>query len=143
MNRWPMDHQVGRRMYLSVFLYGLATIGFSFSTSMLWALPMLVAVGAADIVSTVLRHSVVQVEAADALRGRVGAVHATSISASNQLGQFRAGVAAELMGPAGAVLAGGVATLLIALWWTRLFPDLLKRDRLFHSEIAVRQGVKQ
>jgi MFS family permease len=143
MNRWPMDHQVGRRMYLAVFVYGLATIGFSFSTSMTWALPMLVAVGAADIVSTVLRHSVVQVETGDALRGRVGAVHATSISASNQLGQFRAGIAAELMGPAGAVLAGGVATVLITLWWARLFPDLLKRDRLFHSEVAIHLGVKQ
>jgi hypothetical protein len=61
----------------------------------------------------------------------VGAVHATSIAASNQLGQFRAGVAAEWLGPVGAVLAGGIVTVLIAVWWTRLFPALFKRDSLF------------
>jgi MFS family permease len=143
MNRWPMDKKVGQRMYLAVFVYGLATVGFSFCTSMAWAIAMLLAIGAADIVSTVLRHTVVQVETADAVRGRVGAVHATSISASNQLGQFRAGVAAEWMGPAGAVLVGGVATVLITLSWARLFPDLFHKDRLFHPKIPVNLGAKQ
>jgi hypothetical protein len=99
--------------------------------------------GAADIVSTVLRHSVVQVETDDALRGRVGAVHATSISASNQLGQFRAGVAAEWWGPVGAVLVGGAATLLITALWMRWFPALLQRDRLFRPTIPVHLGAKQ
>jgi MFS family permease len=143
MNRWPMDHKIGQRMYFAVFMYGLATVGFSFCTSMAWAIVMLLAIGAADIVSTVLRHTVVQVETADALRGRVGAVHATSISASNQLGQFRAGVAAEWIGPAGAVLVGGVATVLITLSWARLFPDLFNKDRLFHPKIPVNLGAKQ
>jgi MFS family permease len=143
MNRWPMDRKIGQRMYLAVFVYGLATIGFSFCTSMAWAIAMLLAIGAADIVSTVLRHTVVQVETADALRGRVGAVHATSISASNQLGQFRAGVSAEWIGPVGAVLVGGVATVLITLSWARLFPALFHKDRLFHPKIAVNLGAKQ
>jgi MFS family permease len=143
MNRWPMDKKIGHRMYFAVFVYGLATIGFSFCTSMAWAIAMLLAIGAADIVSTVLRHTVVQVETADAVRGRVGAVHATSISASNQLGQFRAGVAAEWIGPAGAVLAGGVATVLITLSWARLFPDLFHKDRLFQPKIPVNLGAKQ
>jgi MFS family permease len=142
MNRWPMDRKIGQRMYLAVFVYGLATIGFSFCTSMTWAIIMLLAIGAADIVSTVLRHTVVQVETADGLRGRVGAVHATSISASNQLGQFRAGVSAEWIGPAGAVLVGGVATVLITLSWARLFPDLFHKDRLFHPKIAANLGTK-
>lgn len=130
IGRWPMERQVGRRMFVAVFLYGAATIGFALCTGLLWSLIALLGIGAADIVSTVLRHSVVQVDTDDALRGRVSAVHAASIAASNQLGQFRAGVSAELLGPTGAVLAGGIATLLITLSWARLFPQLLNRDRL-------------
>jgi MFS family permease len=143
MTRWPLQHHIGRRMFGAVFAYGLITIGFAFCTTLLMALLVLALMGAADIVSTVLRHSVVQIDTDDALRGRVGAVHATSIAASNQLGQFRAGAAAEWLGPAGALLAGGVATVLIAAWWARLFPDLLHRDRLIGSTIPVHPGAKQ
>lgn len=143
MTRWPLEHKIGQRMYGAVFAYGLTTIAFSFCTSMPAALLVLSAMGAADIISTVLRHSMVQIETDDALRGRVGAVHAASIVTSNQLGQFRAGVAAEWIGPAGAVLAGGVATLLITAAWMRLFPALLHRDRLFRPTIPVQLGAKQ
>ena len=129
--RSPMGNKVGHRMFIAVALYGVATIGFSFCTQLIWSLAALAAIGAADVVSTVLRHSVVQVETEDALRGRVGAAHSTSIAASNQLGQFRAGVSAELLGPAGAVLFGGITTLLVAASWARLFPELLHRDSLF------------
>lgn len=131
ISRHPMDREVGRRMYAAVMLYGLGTVAFSFCTDLGWAMAALGVVGAADIVSTVLRHSVVQVETADALRGRVGAAHATSIAASNQLGQFRAGVAAEWLGPAAAVLLGGCATVVVVLVWTRLFPALFQRKELF------------
>jgi MFS family permease len=143
MTRWPLQHHIGRRMFGAVFAYGLITTGFAFCTTLLMALLVLALMGAADIVSTVLRHSVVQIDTEDALRGRVGAVHATSIAASNQLGQFRAGAAAEWLGPAGALLAGGLATVLIAAWWARLFPDLLHRDRLIGSTIPVHPGAKQ
>lgn len=143
MTRWPMEHHIGRRMYAAVFIYGLTTMVFSVCTSLPAALLVLAVMGAADIVSTVLRHSVVQVETDDALRGRVGAVHATSISASNQLGQFRAGMAAEWWGPVGAVLVGGAATLLITALWMRWFPALLQRDRLFRPTIPVHLGAKQ
>lgn len=143
MTRWPLEHKIGQRMYGAVFAYGLITMGFSFCTNLLAALLVLALMGAADVISTVLRHSVVQIETDDALRGRVGAVHATSIAASNQLGQFRAGVAAEWLGASGAVLAGGVATVLIAAWWAKLFPSLLHRDRLFRPTIPVQLGAKQ
>jgi MFS family permease len=143
MTRWPLRERIGRRMFGAVLAYGLATMVFSFCTSLPAALAVLALMGAADIVSTVLRHSVVQIDTDDALRGRVGAVHATSIAASNQLGQFRAGVVAEWMGPVGAVLAGGVATVLIAAWWARLFPPLLRRDRLIRPTIPVHLGATQ
>lgn len=142
MTRWPLEHKVGQRMYGAVLAYGLMTIGFSFCANLMAALLVLALMGAADIVSTVLRHSVVQIETDERLRGRVGAVHATSIAASNQLGQFRAGVTAEYLGPVAALLAGGVATLLIAACWARLFPDLLHRDRLFRPTIPVHLGAK-
>ena len=132
--RRPMEHDVGRRMYAAVLVYGLATIAFSFCTELAWALTALAVIGAADIVSTVLRHSVVQVETADALRGRVGAAHATSIAASNQLGQFRAGSVAEWLGPAQAVLLGGCATVLVVAAWTRLFPALYRQGALFSEQ---------
>nr|WP_267877559.1 MFS transporter [Massilia sp. IC2-477] len=134
ISRRPMDQQVGRRMYAAVLVYGSATIAFSVCTDLAWAMAALAVVGAADIVSTVLRHSVVQVETADALRGRVGAAHATSIAASNQLGQFRAGVVAEWLGPATAVLMGGCATVLVVAAWTRLFPALYRRSALFSEQ---------
>lgn len=142
MTRWPLQHKIGWRMYGAVFAYGLISIGFAFCTNLWAALLLLALLGAADVVSTVLRHSVVQIDTGDDLRGRVGAVHATSIAASNQLGQFRAGVVAEWIGPAGALLAGGVATVLIAACWARLFPELLHRDRLFRSTIPVHIGAK-
>lgn len=132
--RWTMDRDVGRRMFAAVLVYGLATAGFSFCTALAWAIAALVVIGAADIVSTVLRHSVVQVETEDGLRGRVGAAHAASIAASNQLGQFRAGVAAQWMGPAGAVLLGGCATVLITVAWVRLFPALFQREGLYRDK---------
>jgi MFS family permease len=142
MTRWPLQHKVGQRMYGAVFAYGVTTIAFSFCASMTSALLVLAAMGAADIVSTVLRHSVVQIETDDALRGRVGAAHAASIVTSNQLGQFRAGVVAEWLGPVGALLAGGVATLAIAAMWMQLFPSLLNRDRLLRPTIAIQPGAK-
>lgn len=135
MSAWighrAIDRNVGRRMFAAVLAFGLATIGFAFCTTLMWAIAALAVIGAADIVSTVLRHSLVQVETEDGLRGRVGAAHATSIAASNQLGQFRAGMSAEWLGPAGAVLAGGCATVLIAAAWARTFPALLNRNALF------------
>lgn len=142
MTRWPLQHKIGQCMYGAVLAYGVMTIGFSFCTSLIAALLVLALMGAADIVSTVLRHSVVQIETEDGLRGRVGAVHATSIAASNQLGQFRAGVAAEYLGAAGALLSGGVAIVLVAAWWARLFPNLLHRDRLFRPTIPIHLGAK-
>ena len=143
LTRWPLQHKIGRRMYGAVVAYGLISIGFAFCTNLWLALLVLALLGAADVVSTVLRHSVVQIDTDDALRGRVGAVHATSIAASNQLGQFRAGVVAEWIGPAGTLLVGGVATVLIAACWARLFPELLQRDRLFPTTIPVHIGAKQ
>ena len=86
--------------------------------------------GAADMVSVVIRQTLVQLETPDIMRGRVSAVNAIFIGASNQLGEFESGATAALLGPVGAAVLGGVGTLLVAVGWVWLFPTLAQRDRM-------------
>jgi hypothetical protein len=86
--------------------------------------------GAADMVSVVIRQSLVQLDTPDDMRGRVGAVNSVFIGASNQLGEFESGATAAWLGAVGSVVLGGVGTLIVALAWSRLFPALRDRDRL-------------
>ena len=78
----------------------------------------------------VLRQTLVQLDTPDDMRGRVSAVNATFISASNQLGEFRAGATAAWLGAVGSALVGGVGTLIVVALWIRLFPQLARRDKL-------------
>jgi hypothetical protein len=84
----------------------------------------------ADMVSVVIRQSLVQLETPDAMRGRVSAVNSIFIGASNQLGEFESGATAAMLGPVGSVLLGGVGTLAVAALWMKLFPALAQRERL-------------
>ena len=128
--RAPIERHVGRRMLLAVAAFGVAILVFAVSTNFVLSLAALAASGAADMVSIVIRQSLVQLETPDEMRGRVSAVNSTFISASNQLGEFRAGAVAALAGPYAAVLLGGAGTLaVVALWW-RLFPAMARRDRM-------------
>jgi len=91
---------------------------------------VLVILGAADMVSMVIRGALVQLDTPDAMRGRVSAVNGLFIGASNQLGEFESGLTAAWLGPVGSVVLGGTGTLLVAAAWMRLFPALAQRDRL-------------
>ncbi|HMZ29118.1 MAG TPA: MFS transporter, partial [Thauera aminoaromatica] len=126
----PLGGAIGRKLFGSVALFGLGTIVFALSTSFALSLAALCLLGAADSVSVVIRQTLVQLETPDAMRGRVSAVNAVFIGASNQLGEFESGVAAALIGVVPAVVAGGIGTLLVAALWIRLFPALWQRDRL-------------
>jgi MFS family permease len=128
--RFPLNSGVGMRMFQAVALFGLATIGFGLSPSIHFALPCLVLLGAADMVSVYVRSTLVQLETPDDMRGRVSAVNSMFIGASNELGDFESGVLASLMGPVPAVLVGGVGAIGITLAWMRLFPALRNRDKL-------------
>ena len=86
--------------------------------------------GAADLVSVVIRQSLVQLETPDAMRGRVSAVNSVFIGASNQLGEFESGATAAWLGPVGSVVLGGIGTIVVAALWLRLFPALARRDTL-------------
>jgi MFS family permease len=126
----PMQRRVGRRMFAAIGVYGVATLVFGLSTAFWLSLAALAVAGAADMVSVVVRQSLVQLETPNAMRGRVSAVNSIFIGASNQLGEFESGATAALLGPVGSVVLGGVGTLVIAGAWMKLFPDLAQRDRL-------------
>lgn len=131
MLRHPPQRRVGRLMLWAIAGFGFGTIVFGLSTSMVLSVAALVFVGAADMLNVVIRQSIVQGLTPDGMRGRVAAVNTVFIGASNELGEFQSGVAAALIGPVGAVVAGGVGTVLIAALWARLFPALRDRDRVF------------
>ena len=86
--------------------------------------------GAADMISVFVRQTLVQIDTPDSMRGRVSAVNTFLTGASNSLGEFESGVVAALIGAVPTVIVGGVASIALALLWSRLFPDLRRRDRL-------------
>lgn len=126
----PLMKNVGRTMFVSVAIFGACMLAFGLSTEFWFSMAMLILGGGADMVSVVIRLTLVQLETPDEMRGRVSAVNATFIGASNELGDFRAGATAEWLGAVGSVIVGGLGTLLVAALWTRLFPPLAQRDRL-------------
>ena len=126
----PLERRVGRTLIGAVAVFGVAMLVFALSASFWLSLIALAVSGAADMVSVVIRQTLVQLETPDAMRGRVSAVNSVFIGASNQLGEFESGATAALLGPVGSVLLGGVGVLLVAGLWTRLFPALWHRDRL-------------
>jgi MFS family permease len=130
LTRWPIERGAGKMMFAAVAGFGLAIVVFALSDNFVIALAALAVLGASDMVSVVLRMTLVQLGTPDEVRGRVTAVNGLFIGASNQLGEFRAGAMASWIGAVPAVLVGGIGTLVIALIWTRLFPQLWRTDRL-------------
>jgi MFS family permease len=128
--RRPVAGRAGWKMLAGITVYGLATLALAVSGSLVLATLALIVLGAADMVSVVVRQSLVQLRTPDEMRGRVGAVNAMMAVSANQLGEFRAGIVAALIGPVPAILLGGVCTLGIVALWTRLFPDVTRIDRL-------------
>src|SRR6202021_3893492 len=128
--RYSINRRVGMRMFQAVIVFGLATVVFAISEWMWLSVLALAILGAADVVSVVIRFSLVQLSTPDEMRGRVGAVNFLFINASNQLGQFESGVTAALLGTMPAAVLGGVATVAIALSWMKLFPTLRDVEKL-------------
>ena len=128
--RRPLRRRVGRSMFIAVAVFGTATIIFALSTSFILSLISLVVLGASDVISVVIRHSLVQIQTPDEMRGRVSAVNSMFIGTSNQLGEFESGITASLFGVVPAVLIGGIGTIIIVIIWMRLFPQLAGIDSL-------------
>jgi len=104
-------HAAGRALFLGVALFGLATLALGLSRSLPLSLAILLLLGAADMVSVVIRQTLVQLHTPDEMRGRVSSVNAIFIGASNQLGEFESGLTAALLGPVGSVLLGGIGSI--------------------------------
>jgi MFS family permease len=125
----PITRRVGAWMFGGVAIFGVATIAFALSTHFLVTLLVLAVLGAADMVSVYIRHLLVQLETPDQIRGRVSAVNAVFIGASNELGEFESGVTAKWLGALRAIVLGGTLTLVVTGVWIRLFPTLWRMDK--------------
>jgi hypothetical protein len=126
----PLRPPVGGRMFAALFAFGLATAIFALSGNLALSCAALAVVGAADVVSVVVRSSLVQLRTPDEMRGRVSAVNSLFVGASNQLGDFRAGSVAALFGVVPAALLGAIGTVAVALLWMRGFPALRRLQQL-------------
>ncbi len=134
----PRHPHGGRAIFLGVALFGAAILVFGVSRDFALSLAALFAMGVGDVISVFVRQTVMQLATPDAMRGRVTAVHMLFVGASNELGDFRAGVVAAWLGTVPAVLLGGVGTLAVVGLWAWLFPDLRRIDRL--ADVKPRAG---
>jgi len=139
MVRLPLDRHVGRVMFASVASFGAATVVFGLSQSFALSFVALMVLGAADMVSVVIRTSLVQLQTPDGMRGRVAAVSSIFTGTSNHLGQFESGVVAAWLGTVASVVIGGAGTLLVAALWIKWFPALWRVDRLVAPEESSRR----
>jgi MFS family permease len=128
LTRRPVGRRAGPILIGGVGVFGVATVVFGVSTALPLSLAALAVLGAADLLSVVIRHSLVQMRTPDAMRGRVSAAHSLTTGTSNQLGEFESGLLAALFGPVAAVLIGGIGTIVIAAVWTQRFPELRRFD---------------
>jgi MFS family permease len=126
----PLTRRAGATMLACVFGFGLCTIVFGLSRNLALSLAALTMLGAFDMVSVIIRHTVIQLGTPDEMRGRVSSVNMVFIGASNEVGQFESGITAEWFGTVPAVVLGGIGTLVVVVLWAWLFPALRRVDRL-------------
>jgi MFS family permease len=127
---WPLRRRAGAAMLWCVAGFGVFTIVFGLSHSLVLSMIALLLAGAADMVSIIVRATLVQLATPDEMRGRVSAVNMLFIGASNEFGQFESGLTASWFGTVPAVILGGVGTLVVVALWAWRFPELRKADRL-------------
>jgi MFS family permease len=129
----PLQGRVGATMLWCVSGFGAFTIVFGLSRNLVLSLLALVLVGASDMVSVVIRVTLLQLMTPDQMRGRVNAVDMVFIGASNELGQFESGLTASWFGTVPAVILGGIGTLIVTAIWAWSFPELRRADKLTAS----------
>jgi len=126
----PLKRHAGITMLWAVAGFGVFTIVFGLSRNLILSLISLLLVGASDMVSVIIRGTLVQLSTPDSMRGRVSAVNSMFIGTSNEFGQFESGLTAHWFGTVPAVVLGGVGTLVVIALWTWLFPELRGADKL-------------
>jgi MFS family permease len=133
LGRYPIRHRNGMVLFAAIGAFGAATIVFALSHSFVLSFAALAFVGLADVVSVLIRITLLQLQTPDDMRGRVNAVGSMFANSSNQLGQFESGVVAAWLGAVPSAVIGGIGTLVVAVVWMRLFPQLARIDRLDQS----------
>ena len=134
LTRGWLRHNVGLWMFGCVGLFGVCIVVFGLSRSFSLSLAALAVMGAADMISVYVRQSLLQLYTPDEMRGRVSSVGTLFVSASNELGEFYAGLMARLLGAVPAVVVGGFATIMVTVLWAWAFPDLRKANKLVPPE---------
>lgn len=127
---FTLKRNVGKIMYTSVAVFGVATVFFALSSNFYLSLLALIILGASDMISVVIRQTLVQLNTPDSMRGRVAAVNMLFIGTSNQLGEFESGITAAWFGTVPAAALGGLGTLIVVGLWMHLFPELYKSDKM-------------
>ncbi|KFC69174.1 Major facilitator superfamily MFS_1 [Devosia sp. LC5] len=130
LTRFPIRNHAGKILFLFVGLFGAFTVVFGLSTTVWISIPALALVGASDMVSATIRETIMQLWTPEEVRGRVNAVNSVFIGASNELGEFRAGTVAHLIGPVPAVALGGLGAIAVAVIWSQVFPALREQKTL-------------
>jgi MFS family permease len=132
--RWSIEARAGKILFWSVAAFGVSISVFSLSTSLALSLIALVGYGAADAISVVIRHSMVQTRTPTEMLGRVITVNSMFTGSSGSLGEFRAGLMAAWLGVVPATLIGGIGAFAVVLIWMRVFPEIARIDKLTSEE---------
>jgi len=139
--RFPFHRRAGIRLFVCVSIFGAATVVFGMSRNLWLSLAALAVTGGADMISVIIRGSLLQLATPPEMRGRVSAVNSLFIGASNELGEFESGLTAQWWGAVRATIVGGIGALTVAGLWAVLFPGLRKADAL--TSEALRQRAVQ
>ena len=140
MARFPFSRGAGKRLFICVGIYGIATVVFGLSRNLWLSLAALAISGAADTISVIIRGSLLQLATPPEMRGRVSAVSSLFIGGSNELGEFESGLTAQWWGAVRATLVGGIGALAVAGTWATLFPGLRRADELTAEALRPRQA---
>jgi MFS family permease len=138
--RFPLKRNAGHRLFVCVALFGAATVVFGLSRNLVLSLAALAVSGAADMISVVVRSSVLQLATPPEMRGRVSAVNAMFLGGSNELGEFESGGTAQWLGAVRATVVGGIGAMMVTGIWFYLFPDLRNADEL--TAAALRKDIR-
>ena len=140
LTRFPLARRAGRKLFIAVTVFGAATVIFGLSHRLWLSLTALAVAGSADMISVIIRGSVLQLSTPPEMRGRVSAVNSLFIGASNELGEFESGLTAQWWGAKAATLVGGVGALAVAGLWAVLFPGLRQADALTSEALRPRDA---
>jgi MFS family permease len=136
LSHYPITRGAGRIVFIGAGIYGIMTILFGISTNAVLSIAFLFLSGIGDMMSVVVRHTLVQTRTPDDMRGRISAVDSLSVNIGSQIGQFEAGIAATVLGTVGSVISGGIAAVAIVLIWAWRFPELRRIERPDESPTA-------